>query len=105
MATIEARRKQLEDRLHRLRSRLRKIDAELDQTRSKMSAEAAIERESDEVLEDLAAAGQQEIRMIEAALKRIDRDEYGICVDCGDPISDERLDIIPQTPKCRNCAA
>ena len=50
MATIEARRKQLEDRLHRLRSRLRKIDAELDQTRSKMSAEAAIERESDEVL-------------------------------------------------------
>jgi RNA polymerase-binding transcription factor DksA len=43
--------------------------------------------------------------MIEAALKRIDRDEYGICVDCGDPISDERLDIIPQTPKCRNCAA
>ncbi len=57
------------------------------------------------MLEDLGAAGAQEIRMIEAALQRIERGEYGICVVGGDPISAERLDVLPQTPKCRNCAA
>jgi RNA polymerase-binding transcription factor DksA len=42
--------------------------------------------------------------MIEAALGRIAHGDYGICVACGNPISEERLDVLPQTPKCRNCA-
>ncbi len=105
MIPIETRQQQLKARLHELKSRLVKIDAELDQPHSTMFSEAAIERESDEVLEDLGAAGLLEIRMIEAALLRIERGEYGICVSCGDPISEERLDVLPQTPKCRNCAA
>lgn len=105
MIPLETRKEQLLTRLGELRSRLVKIDDELDQPHSTMFAEAAIERESDEMLEDLGAAGLQEIRMIEAALGRMDRGEYGICVTCGDPISEERLNILPQTPKCRNCAA
>lgn len=105
MKSIESRREALVVRLGELRSRLAKIDAELDQPHSPMFAEAAIERESDEVLEDLGAAGLQEIRMIEAALGRMERGEYGVCVSCGDPISEERLDVVPATPKCRNCAA
>jgi RNA polymerase-binding transcription factor DksA len=105
MVPIEERRAQLETRLEELRARLTKIDDELDQPHSTMFSEAAIERESDEVLEDLGEAGLREIRMIEAALGRIDRDEYGVCVSCGDPISEERLDVLPATPKCRHCAA
>lgn len=105
MIPIETRKLQLEARLDELRSRLVKIDSELDQPHSTMFSEAAIEREGDEVLEDLGAAGLLEIRMIEAALQRIARGEYGTCVVCGDPISQERLDVLPQTPKCRNCAA
>ncbi len=105
MIPLETRRQQLQTRLRQLNARLVKIDAELDQPHSAMFAEAAIERESDEVLEDLGTAGLQEIRMIEAALARIDRGEFGICVSCGDPISEERLNVLPQTPKCRNCAA
>lgn len=105
MIPIETRRTQLETRLAELNDRLVKIDAELDQPHSAMFAEAAIERESDEVLEDLGASGLQEIRMIEAALARISDGVYGDCVTCGDPISEERLNVLPQTPKCRNCAA
>ena len=105
MTGIADRKRQLETRLDELRGRLRKIDAELEQPHSTMFSEAAIEREGDEVLEDLGAAGLQEIRMIEAALQRIERDEYGVCVVCGDAISEERLDVLPQTPKCRDCAA
>jgi RNA polymerase-binding transcription factor DksA len=105
MIAIETRKAQLQARLDELNARLVRIDAELDQPHSTMFAEAAVEREADEVLEDLGAAGLQEMRMIEAALGRVERGEYGICVDCGDPISEERLDVLPHTPKCRNCAA
>lgn len=105
MKPLADRQAQLDSRLAELRARLVKIDSELDQPHSATFAEAAIEREPDEVLEDLGAAGRQEIRMIEAALMRIRRGDYGVCVSCGDPIGEERLDVLPHTPKCRDCAA
>lgn len=105
MISIETRRRQLLERKDELSRRLVKIDAELDQPHSTMFAEAAIEREGDEALEDLGAAGLLEIRMIEAALDRIEAGTYGICVACGDEISEERLNVLPATPKCRDCAA
>jgi RNA polymerase-binding transcription factor DksA len=105
MAAIEERRKQLESRLGELRVRLHRIDSELDQPVSEDFSEQATEREAEEVLEDLGAAGLLEIRMIEAALRRIADGTYGICVVCGDPIGEERLDVLPHAPRCRACAA
>lgn len=105
MTPIAIREDRLRARMRELNARLVKIDAELEQAHSPMFSEAAIEREGDEVLEDLGASGKQEIRMIEAALSRIARGVYGVCVTCGDPVSEQRLDVLPQTPKCRNCAA
>jgi RNA polymerase-binding transcription factor DksA len=105
MVPIETRRTQLEARLSELKARLGKIEDELEQPVSERFAEQATEREDDEVLEDLGAAGLQEARMIEAALDRIIHGTYGICVRCGDPIGDDRLDVVPQTPMCRDCAA
>jgi RNA polymerase-binding transcription factor DksA len=105
MVTIEVRKQQLETRLRELRSRLVRIEGELEQPVSDSFAEQAVEREEEEVLEDLGAAGLQEVRMIEAALKRIAAGTYGICVKCGDPIGEDRLNVLPQTPMCRDCAA
>jgi RNA polymerase-binding transcription factor DksA len=105
MATTDDRRKQLETRLKELKVRLVRIEDELEQPVSDSFAEQAVEREDEEVLEDLGAAGVQEVRMIDAALKRIDNGSYGICVRCGDPIGEDRLDVLPQTPMCRDCAA
>jgi RNA polymerase-binding transcription factor DksA len=104
MIPIESRRTQLETRLRELRARLDKIEDELEQPVSERFAEQATEREDDQVLEDLGAAGIQEVRMIEAALGRIARGTYGVCVRCGDSIGDDRLDVLPQTPVCRDCA-
>lgn len=105
MVAMEARRQQLKARLEELTDRLHRIDDELDQPVSEDFSEQATERESEEVLEDLGAAGLLEIRMIEAALKRIEDGSYGICVVCGDPIGEERLDVLPHAPRCRDCAA
>ena len=45
-----------------------------------------------------------EIRMIEAALARIESGDYGICTKCGAQIGKERLDVVPFTPFCPSCA-
>ena len=105
MTNIDARKRALMARLGELDARLHEIEDELDNPMSKDWEEAAVEREGDEVLEQLGQSGQDEILRIRAALKRIRDGEYGICVRCGDDISPERLDVLPDTPLCKNCAA
>ncbi len=105
MADISKRRAALNDRLKELEARLLQIDDELDSHTTKDWEELAVEREEDEVLEGMGLSAQAEIRMIKAALQRMDEGEYGYCVECGDKISEERLDILPYTPFCAKCAA
>lgn len=105
MTDLAGRRKQLEARLAELNGRLERIEGELDQPVSENFSEQATEREGEEVLEDLGAASLREIRMIEAALDRVEAGTYGTCARCGDPIGDDRLDVVPATPLCRDCAA
>lgn len=104
MATLEDRKKQLLSRLAELDHRLHEIGDELDAHQSKDWGELAVEREEDEVLEGMGSAGQAEAKQIRAALARIEEDSYGYCVRCGGKISEERLDVVPATPFCRNCA-
>lgn len=42
---------------------------------------------------------------IETALQKIEEGVYGICEDCGSPISKSRLAAIPYTPVCIKCAS
>ncbi len=105
MKTIAERELQLRARLAELDAHLRTIENALDETPDKDVEERAVERESDEVLEGLGNAELLEFRMVEAALARIADGEYGYCVDCGDKITEERLDVLPATPKCQKCAA
>lgn len=105
MTSIATRKAQLQSRLSELEGRLVSIEQELDSHMSQDWEELATERESDEVLESMGVTGQHEIRMIEAALHRIDEGEYGFCTKCGADIEPERLDVLPWTPFCRTCAA
>lgn len=42
---------------------------------------------------------------LEVALKRVDEDpDFGICIDCGDPIAPARLKAMPETELCVECA-
>lgn len=45
----------------------------------------------------------EEIRDIEAALKRIAEGEYGVCTDCGGAIAIERLKANPTAQRCIRC--
>jgi DnaK suppressor protein len=54
---------------------------------------------------DVAVVTQEvnELRTINAALKRMDSGDYGICVECGTEIAPERLDINPAVERCIDC--
>jgi len=66
--------------------------------------EQATERENDEVLESLGNASEQELVMIDNALKRIDSGEYFSCSVCGEEIPSERLELLPFSTQCVSCA-
>jgi len=51
----------------------------------------------------LASNEVELLSLIDEALKRIDDDVYGLCVECGEKIPMERLRAIPYTPYCVNC--
>lgn len=99
------KRTRLVNRLRELGVRLEGIEDALETEHSRDWDDQAIEREGEEVLERLGASGQSEIARIQAALGRMFRGEYGLCVKCGEEIEPARLDAVPETPLCAACAA
>ena len=43
------------------------------------------------------------LKQIEAALRRITDDSYGICLKCEEEISEKRLKARPESPFCSGC--
>lgn len=83
---------------------LAEIEDQLDDEPSKDWDDRATERQGDEVLQALGQHDLDELRRIDAALGRIADGSYGVCVKCGEQISEVRLASLPDTPFCKNCA-
>ncbi len=45
-----------------------------------------------------------QLQRIEAAFQRLDDDDYGYCVNCGEDIPVKRLELDPAAPNCVGCA-
>jgi DnaK suppressor protein len=43
------------------------------------------------------------VQRLEAALRRLEAGKYGICSDCGAPLSSARLRALPAADVCRDC--
>jgi DnaK suppressor protein len=43
------------------------------------------------------------LRAVDDALARIRHEGFGICAECGEPISKARLEALPWTRYCRDC--
>ena len=48
---------------------------------------------------------EQMLRKIEAALLRVDNDDFGICRVCEEPIPVKRLEFDPTATRCVDCAS
>ena len=62
----------------------------------------AMDREVDMALSDIDT---QELAAIEAALRRVHDDDFGICVGCGEGIPYDRLKVEPHALRCVACEA
>lgn len=43
------------------------------------------------------------LNLVQEALKRIDNDSYGLCVNCGEEIQQKRLEAVPWARHCIAC--
>jgi RNA polymerase-binding protein DksA len=64
----------------------------------------AKELEDQEVVDALGNDTRADLRAISAALQRIDAGDYGLCLECGDPIAVDRLRATPVAEHCIDCA-
>jgi RNA polymerase-binding transcription factor DksA len=63
-------------------------------------ADVASETEARELDLPRQTMFEARIGLIDEALRRLERGEYGKCVICGKDIPEERLELVPETPFC-----
>lgn len=114
-STVERFRKRLEEEKSRLEELIEEYERELEVARltesssdrspdpgnaeaSSMKLEYAKELSIEQNTLDL-------LKKVDRALDRIESGEYGICETCGKAIPVERLDVLPYSTQCVECAA
>ena len=113
-STLDKFRAVLEEEQARLRAFLEEHELEREQARL---AETAAERSPDptsaeggsmvfEYEKELSVDANTEdlLRKAGYALERLDKGEYGICESCGVAIPIARLEVLPYTTLCVECA-
>ena len=105
-ADWRARLLELRDQLEGIEESSAKASAvvELDQAKvGRLSRMDAMQAQA------MAQASQQRreqiLRRIEAALLRLDDDDFGYCLQCGEPINPKRLEFDPTVELCVDCAS
>lgn len=77
---------------------------ELDQSKvGRLSRMDALQKQA--MSQEVDRRRQIELSRIIAALARIEEDEFGFCITCGNDIGSERLALNPSLPQCAQCAA
>lgn len=56
-----------------------------------------------EMLLNLSDAQHRKLQDINAALERMENDEYGVCASCGDDIAPRRMEVRPFSRYCIEC--
>lgn len=96
-------RKRLRERRRQLFSRYRgaldRIDEELD-SREIEQVENATELWDARFLSVMSDNDAHALQQVIGAQIRLDEGKYGICITCGEPIDDARLDAIPEAAMC-----
>ncbi|NIQ01248.1 MAG: hypothetical protein GWM98_13285 [Nitrospinaceae bacterium] len=49
-------------------------------------------------------AAQTKLSRLETALQKVDQPEFGLCVECGQPIPHGRILLMPEATRCVPCA-
>ena len=78
-------------------------EEKMDDKQVKDVGDEALSLTMEKLSNSLQMTELDEIRKIDDALARIERDEYGICIDCDGHIADKRLEASPFAARCIVC--
>ncbi len=77
---------------------------ELDQTRQgRLSRLDAMQQQ--EMAKEAERRREVDLKRINAALERMEQDDFGYCVSCDEDIAAKRLELDPAIPTCIACAS
>ena len=94
-----ARRESLFSQVTEAEMSSRERDLEATQDPADMAANAYTK----ELLISMSANDRKLLQLIDEALERVEGGEYGECANCGEPVSEKRLDAVPWTRYCLKC--
>jgi len=93
-----AKRAELTDLLERVSKERPSEDSQV-----RDSADEAYTSSMNKLQTSLQEAEIDEIKLVDDAIVRLKRGEYGICIDCSEAISDKRLEYYPYAARCIEC--
>ncbi len=89
--------------LVRTLDRNRAAEEEILVEKTEDEGDLALISHNKELLYNLHETDFRRLQAIEDALKRIEREEYGVCVRCNEDINEKRLVAVPWTTMCIKC--
>ena len=105
-------RSRLESEQKRLLGELKQLEANVGPTEVRREGSPFGKREEEATesfeLEKRLALEKQtrdHLAEVEHALSKFEKETYGLCDDCGQPIAPDRLEALPQASLCVNCKA
>jgi len=106
---LEQQKEELLREFRRLEDRVAGRDREQEVVAGEDFDEPGGDAAVDTAERDQARAMAREVReildLVEQALRRVDQGSYGICEVCGKAIPAARLQLVPWTARCAQCAS
>ncbi len=84
-------------------AKTRNAEEETTEEATQDIADKAVSSYTREFLYSLSDTDRNTLVQIDQALARIDDGSYGMCVNCGVPMAEKRLNAVPWTPYCIGC--
>lgn len=92
---------EVEREIERLREQIRPVEP--DRAIGRLTRMDAISDMS--IKEANLRSAEERLSLLRAALSKIDDPDFGICVECGEPIPKGRLLARPESTRCVQCAS
>lgn len=96
---LEEERREIITQLSEFRNNTRELEPEIAQD----VGDKAESSYTKEFLLHLSEGERERLFLIDDALKKIEKSNYGVCENCGKLITKKRLNAIPWTPYCIGC--
>lgn len=103
---VQAYRKRLQAKEQELVSSIAQIETDSRKPGGGETQDLADKANGSFTKESLFQQGDHDrtvLGMVRAALERAETGEYGVCVECGEPVEQKRLDAVPWARHCIRC--